>query len=106
MRPRRVAARLLIVLGVVAMAAGAALGQVRRGLFESDAFAARLARALDDPRVAAFVAEQLTDVVLREKPDLVAVRPLLRATAQSVVSTAASQSLVPLTARQGHEAMF
>ena len=106
MRPRRVAARLLIILGVTAVAGGAALGQVRRGLFESDAFASRLAQALNDPRVSAFVAEQITDVVLREKPDLVAVRPLLRSTAQSVVSTDAFQSIVRVTAREGHEAMF
>src|SRR5262245_35384230 len=106
MRLRRVVARLIAILGVIAVTAGAALGQLRRGLFDSGAFADRLAFALGDPRVAAYVAEEITGVVLREKPDLVAVRPLLRATAQSVVSTDAFQSIVRVTAREAHAAMF
>ncbi len=44
-RLRSVVAQLLAVLGVVAIAGGAALGQVRLGLFDSDAFAGRLADA-------------------------------------------------------------
>jgi hypothetical protein len=106
MSARHIAARLMVIAGVISMAGGAAVGTIRRGLFESDTFAQRLAHALNDPRVSAFVAERITDVVVREKPDLVAVRPLLRGTAQSVVSTDAFQSVVRLTAREAHAAMF
>ncbi len=93
---------MLAVLGVVAVAGGTALGQIRRGLFESDAFADRLAGSLNDPRVSAYVAERITDAALRKKPDLVAVRPILLSTAHGVVSSDAFRGIVRATARQAH----
>jgi hypothetical protein len=100
------ASQVLTVLGVVALAAGATLGQVRRGLFESEAFADRLATSLSDPRVAAYVAQQITDEAIRKKPDLVAVRPLLVSTAHGVVSSDAFRSIVRTTARSAHATAF
>src|SRR5262245_31936506 len=100
------ASHILTVLGVVLLALGATLGQIRRGLFESDAFADRLATSLGDPRVSAFVAERITDEVVREKPDLVAVRPLIVSTAHGVVSADAFRSIVRTTARGAHAAAF
>ena len=96
----------LTVLGIIALAAGAALGQVRRGLFESDAFADRLASSLSDPRVSAYVAEQITDEVIRKKPDLVAVRPVIVATSRGVVSSDAFRSIVRTAARSAHATAF
>jgi hypothetical protein len=92
----------LAVLGVVAVAGGAALSQIRRGLFDSDAFADRLASCLGDPRVSGYVAERITAGVLQEKPDLVAVRPVLLFTAHGVVSSEAFRRIVRVTARQAH----
>jgi hypothetical protein len=92
------------VLGVVLLAASAALLIVRRGLFDSDTFGDRLAGSLGDARVSAFVADELTSAVLREKPDLVAVRPVLVSTAQGLVESDAFQSVVRATARQAHAA--
>lgn len=103
-RARKAITQALAVIGVVLIAASAALLLVRRGLFDSDAFARRLAGSLDDRRVSAYVAEELTRAVLREKPDLVAVRPILLATAQGVVASDAFQSVVRTTARQAHAA--
>src|SRR5262249_59593479 len=91
------AAHALAVAGIVLVAVGATVGQVRRGLFDSDAFADRLAASLADPRVSAFVAERITDEVVREKPDLVAVRPLIVSTAHGVVSADAFRSIVRTT---------
>ena len=88
------------------IATSAALLIVRRGLFDSDTFADRLAGSLDDRRVSAYVADEMTSAVLREKPDLVAVRPLLLSTAQGVVSSDAFQSIVRVTARQAHAAVL
>jgi hypothetical protein len=48
--PRRVVRPLLIISASRPWREGRPLGQVRAGLFQSDAFAARLARALNDPR--------------------------------------------------------
>jgi len=103
-RARKAITQALAVIGVVLIAASAALLLVRRGLFDSDAFARRLAGSLDDRRVSAYVADELTRAVLREKPDLVAVRPILLATAQGVVASDPFQSVVRTTARQAHAA--
>jgi hypothetical protein len=103
-RLRRVGAHLLAVIGVAALAGGAALGMVRRSLFDSDTFASRLADSLNDPRVSAYVAEQMTSAVLREKPDLVAVRPLLVSTANGLAGSSTFQGIVRVTARQAHAA--
>jgi len=99
---RRAATRTLTALGVVALVGGVVLGQVRRGLFDSDAFADRVEQSLSDQRVAGYVAEEITRTVLREKPDLVAVHPVLRSTALAVVSSDAFRSVVHVTARRVH----
>ena len=75
-------------------------------LFDRDAFADRLAASLGDPRVAAFVADRLTDGVVRENPDLTAFRPLIVGTARGAVSTSGFQALVRTSARTAHTALF
>jgi hypothetical protein len=99
-------ARALAVLGVVALTAGAVLGSLRRGLFDSDAFADRLAGSLSDRRVSTYVAEMITEAVVREKPDLVAVRPLLLSAANGVASSDAFARVARVGARQAHAALF
>src|SRR4029077_2971077 len=98
--------RVLAVLGVVALASGAVLGQVRRGLFDSQAFADRLASSLSDPRVSAYVADAITTAVVREQPDLIGVRPLLLSTATGVVASDTFAKIVRVAARQAHATVF
>ena len=86
------------------VAASAALGVVRRGLFDSDMFASRLGDSLDDDRVSAYVADAITSAIVREKPDLVGVRPILLSTARGVVASDAFRGVVRVTARQAHAA--
>ena len=57
---------------------------------------------LDDPRVAAFVADRLTNAVLAEKPDLVAFRPIIAATAGGLVETAPFRAIVRSAVRTAH----
>ena len=99
-------ARALTVLGVFALTTGAMLGLLRRGLFNSDAFADRLAGSLSDRRVSAYVADVITEAVVREKPDLVAVRPLLLSAANGVASSDAFARVARVAARQAHAALF
>ena len=96
----------LAVLGVVALASGGVLSQVRRGLFDSQAFADRLASSLTDRRVSAYVADAITSAVVREKPDLIGVRPLLLSTAAGVVQSDAFARIVRVAARQAHARVF
>jgi hypothetical protein len=100
------AAGVLFTLGVVALSLAAVVSVARRGLFDREAFAQRLGASLQDPRVAAFVADRLTDAVLRENPDLTAFRPLIAGTVRGAVSTPSFQALVRASARTVHAALF
>jgi hypothetical protein len=100
------AAHLLISLGVLALSLGAILSVARRALFYPDAFAQRLAASLDDPRVAAFVADRMAGAVIKQQPDLTAFRPLIVATARGAVSSASFQALVRSAARTAHAGLF
>ena len=103
---RKVMADLLITLGVLALCLAAILSVARRALFYPDAFADHLAASLDDPRVAAFVADRMASAVVKQNPDLTAFRPLIVATARGAVSSSAFQALVRTAARTSHDALF
>jgi hypothetical protein len=85
---------------------GAVLSVARRALFHPDEFAERLGLSLGDPRVADFVADRLTDAVLKENPDLTAFRPLIVGTCRGTVSSSGFQALVRATARTTHAGLF
>ena len=103
---RRVAAELLITLGVLLIAVSAVLSVARRALLFPDNFADHLASSLSDPRVASFAADRITDAVLRANPDLTAFRPLIVATARGAVSSPSFQALVRPAARSAHASLF
>jgi hypothetical protein len=103
---RRVAAELLISLGVVLLSLSAVLSVARRALLFSDNFADHLASSLADPRVAAFTADRIAEAVLKANPDLTAFRPLILATARGAVSTPPFQALVRTAARSAHASLF
>jgi hypothetical protein len=105
-RIKGVAAELLISVGILALCLAAILSVARRALLYPDAFAERLASSLADPRVASFVADRLTDAVIREDPDLTAFRPFILATARGAVSSTSFQALVRTTARAAHASLF
>ncbi len=92
----------LVGLGVALTALGAMATDASRGILNGEAMADRSASALGDPRVSAFVADQLTDAVLNEKPDLVAFRPIIAATAGGLVQTAPFRAIVRSAVRTAH----
>lgn len=92
----------LLTVGVLLTGLGAFLRDASRGILNGQAMADRTAASLDDPRVAAFVADRLTDAVLSEKPDLVAFRPLIAATAGGLVETAPFRAVVRSAVRTAH----
>ncbi len=103
---RRVAAELLISMGVLLLALSATLSVARRAFLFSDNFADHVASSLADPRVAAFTADKITDAVLKANPDLTAFRPLILATARGAVSSPPFQALVRTAARSAHASLF
>jgi hypothetical protein len=102
----RRAADVLITLGVVALGLGAVSSVARRALFDTDAFAERIDASLEDTRVAAFVADRLTDALITQSPDLTAFRPLIAGTARGMVSTSGFRAVARTTARTAHAALF
>jgi len=103
---RRVAVELLISLGVLLVSLSAILSVGRRALFFPDSFADHLASSLADPRVSSFVADRVTDAVVKANPDLTAFRPLVLATAHGAVSSSSFQALVRAAARSAHASLF
>jgi hypothetical protein len=102
MRSRAVAT-LLFLAGLACTALGALLRDGSQGILDADAFAERTVQSLHDPRVGALVADRITDAVLREKPDLTAVRPIIQATAAGLVGSQAFGRVLASALREAHD---
>lgn len=90
----RRAAAPLAWLGALLVLVGAACGVVNREVLDADRFAAHVDAARSDPDVSRQLGALLTDRLLEEEPDLVAIRPLVESTAASVVASPALGPLV------------
>ena len=73
------------MLTALALAVAALALYADRVLFDSTRFADHVELALAEPPVARDVGATLTDQVVRARPDLIAVEPLLRGVAEQVV---------------------
>jgi hypothetical protein len=95
-----------LTAGASCLLAGVLLFVAARSLFDAEVFGERAARSLSDPGVAAYAAEMVTRSVIKSRPDLIAVRPLLLASANSIVSARPFGALVGAAATRAHEAAF
>ena len=98
--------KIAIGLGAVALAFGGLSSVVERSFFDANGFAERTAASLSEPAVASFAANHVTDAIIEKDPDLVAVRPLILATVNGIVSSDSFRSLVAAGARQAHKGIF
>ena len=96
----------LVGIGLVVLALSLLMLYVGRIVLRADAFADRVSESLDDPRVAEFVALRITDVVIRQQPDLTALRPILVVVARGVVASAPFRALARPAVRRAHQAML
>ncbi|HRI59195.1 MAG TPA: hypothetical protein PK228_05720, partial [Saprospiraceae bacterium] len=94
------------VLGVVILALGIILAYASRILFNSEAFADRVAASLADPDVAGYIADRVTDQVIAKERDVTAYKPLIAATTRSLVASEPFRGIVRRAARTSHEAMM
>ena len=101
-----VASPLMTSLGVLALSLAAMLSVTLRAFFLPDHVADHVAASLADPRVSSFAASRLTDVVLRQNPDLTAFRPVVLGTAQAAVSSEGFRALARTSARAAHTSVF
>ncbi|MGD8896136.1 MAG: hypothetical protein PVJ73_08895, partial [Acidobacteriota bacterium] len=105
-RLREIAARALRLSGIVLLALGLTLAYANRVVFDADAFADRAALSLGDPRVAGLVGDRLTDELVAQNPNLVAVRPVLATVARSVVASEPFRVVFRQASRSAHSLAF
>ena len=95
-----------LVAGAACLAVAAVTFVAARNLFNPQVFGARAARSLSDPGVSAYAADRIATAVIRSRPDLITVRPLLVAAAAGIVPTEAFRALVQRAAKEAHRAAF
>lgn len=96
----------MVAAGIAAVLA-LVTGYARSSIFDSDQFANRAVAAVQDESVRFIAAERITDdVVLKQKGDLVAARPLIQSTVSAVVGSRAFNQLFRAGVRDAHRAVF
>ena len=105
-REHPVAAALCGVLGILLVLVAVLLGYATRSIFNEWAFSDRITASLADPRFADYVAEQIANAVIKAKPDLVGVRPMLVGAGRLVVSSPPFRAAVRRSARAAHHAIM
>jgi hypothetical protein len=105
-RLRDVAALACRLAGATLLAVALTLAYANRVVFDADAFSARAAASLGDPRVASFVGGRLADEAIAQSPDLVAVRPVLSSVARTVVASEPFRVLFHQASRSAHAVVF
>jgi uncharacterized membrane protein HdeD (DUF308 family) len=104
---RRVVATALVVLTSVLLAAATLAGYARRAFFDSDQFADRATATLQDPSVRTLIGDRVTDrVVLANRIDLLAARPIISSAISGIVGGGAFRSLFHRAALDVHRAVF
>jgi len=103
--PHPVAANVLAVVGTIALFVGAIYAWAAPTLFDSEKFAARARVALEDsPALRQVVARTLVvEIVERDRPDLIAFRPLLIAAAETVVRSDTFGDVFEVAVRNAHQ---
>ena len=91
--------------GILLFTAGFTLATAR-GLLDPGQFSSRVAASLEDERVARYLADRLTDVVVGQKPDLIAVRPVILSTITGLIRSDAFRGVLRTAARSSHRAVF
>jgi hypothetical protein len=93
-------------LGILLVFAAVLLGYLTRSVFNEGAFSSRVAASLENPRFANYAAEQITDAVIKAKPDLIGLRPVLVGVARNVIMSSPFRAAVRRSARILHHAVM
>jgi hypothetical protein len=94
------------VLGIVALTLGVLLAYASRVLFNSEAFADRVAASLGDPGVSTLIADRVTEGLIAQQRDLTAFGPIIAATTRTMIASEPFRGIVRRAARVGHETMM
>ncbi len=105
-RIRTIAAAAGSVLCLLAITGCVLLAYTARVLFRPEVFAEKAAASLSEPGVAALLATRLTDSLIEQRRDLIAFRPIILGTAESLVTSAPFRAIVRRAAKTAHETMI
>ena len=107
MDSRQLATRVLVVLASLAIVLALVAAYARQAAVNSDQFANRATVALRDDSVRSLIAQKVTDeVILKNKADLIAARPIIESVASDVVGGRAFTNLFRKAVRDVHRALF
>jgi hypothetical protein len=98
--------RLLVAVAALAATLALVAGYARHAVVDSGQLANRATAALEDEAVRALIATRVADEVLRQEPDLIAVRPLLESVTASVAGSAAFTGVFRSAVRDAHRALI
>ncbi len=98
--------RLMGLVGLVLLLVSAILIDISHGLFSAGDFANRVAASLGDERVSSYVAGEITDVLIEQRPNLTAVRPLIVGAADGLVGSSPFRAVARTALKSAHEAFF
>ncbi|HEX9165771.1 MAG TPA: hypothetical protein VF862_07650 [Gemmatimonadales bacterium] len=99
-------AKIALIIGTIALILSALSQVLVRSVYLKDSFADRTAGSLQDPGVREFVADRVTDALIGQKPDLVAVRPFVLSAVHGLVGTRPFEGLVRQAAGKVHDVVF
>jgi hypothetical protein len=104
---RQLATRVLAGLACLAIVLALVTAYARQAAVDSDQFANRATVALRHDSVRSLIAQKLTDeVILKNKADLIAARPIIESVASDVVGGRAFTNLFRKAVRDVHRALF
>lgn len=103
---RTVVIALCSVLCLLAITSSLLLFYISRVFFHPQAFADRVAASLAEPGVSALVATRITDSLIQQRPNLVAFRPIILGTTESLISSAPFRAVVRRAAKAAHRTMI
>ncbi len=103
-RPRL--AKWLVAVGAVLLLVGGTGLYLNRAVFSSGGFADRAASTLQDESVRAVISEKVSDEVVKKRPDLVAVRPVIGAVTDGIVRSPAFGALFRAGVFDLHRSVF
>jgi hypothetical protein len=98
--------RFLLYLGLFLIWVEALLVDASHGIFRSEAFAERITTSLGNPDVSRYLAEQITDAVIAERPNLVAVRPIIVSATGSLVQSEPFRAVARRAIETAHASAF
>lgn len=105
-RRHRTVSIVLAAVGGILVLAATVLGYLEDRIFDSDAFAAFVSEALDEPEVRNYLADEIADEILLVAPDAAAGGTAIRDLTATLLEAEFTRGIVESSARDLHQTIF